>query len=181
MTMISRRTLTGLTIGAIAVTAAGCGRGSDEPGSSSAPSTLAEGKATGDLTVWAMGAEGEELQALAEGFTEDNPDATIEVTAVPWDAAHDKIATSIAGGETPDITQVGSTWMGEFAGTGALDPTLADGIAAVRAMAAAGIEGIDAATWAGLPATAAALPAPITSRRRTSLKYIQTSDTQVTP
>lgn len=114
-----------ITMGA-SLTLAACGReDGDTGGGGAAPpgEEIAEGPATGTITVWAMGAEGEELQALAEGFTEDNPDATIEVTAVPWDAAHDKIATSIAGGETPDITQVGSTWMGEFAGTGALDPT----------------------------------------------------------
>ena len=48
------------------------------------------------------------------------------MTAVPWDAAHDKIATAIASGETPDVSLIGTTWMGEFARTGALDPTPTD-------------------------------------------------------
>ena len=45
------------------------------------------------------------------------------MTAIPWEAAHDKIANAIASGETPDVTLVGTTWMGEFAESGGIDPT----------------------------------------------------------
>ena len=70
-----------------------------------------------------MGTEGEVLQDFAAAFTEANPDAKVEVTAVPWDAAHDKIANAIAAGETPDVSLIGTTWMGEFAEAGGIDPT----------------------------------------------------------
>jgi multiple sugar transport system substrate-binding protein len=70
-----------------------------------------------------MGTEGEALADFAKGFAAENPDVEVKVTAVPWDAAHDKIATAIAGGQTPDVSMIGTTWMGEFAATGALDPT----------------------------------------------------------
>ncbi len=70
-----------------------------------------------------MGNEGEVLDQLATKFEAENPDATINVTAVPWESAHDRLATSIAGGETPDISMLGTTWVGEFAATGALEPT----------------------------------------------------------
>jgi multiple sugar transport system substrate-binding protein len=103
------------------ITLGGCGRdGSD--GQDSAKS-VAEGKAKGEITVWAMGTEGEKLAAFAADFTKDNPDAKVNVTAVPWDAAHQKLASAIAGKQTPDVSMVGTTWMGEFAKTGALDPT----------------------------------------------------------
>ena len=62
-----------------------------------------------------MGTEGEELGEFAKAFTEENPDVKVNVTAIPWDAAHDKIATAIAAGETPDVSMIGTTWMGEFA------------------------------------------------------------------
>jgi len=105
-----------------------CGREAGTPGAAgpveAAP--VSEGAATGTITVWAMGAEGEQLQALTDGFTAENPDVTVEVTPVPWDSAHDKISTAIAAGETPDITLVGTTWMGEFAAAGAFDPTPTD-------------------------------------------------------
>jgi multiple sugar transport system substrate-binding protein len=102
---------------------AGCGR-TDGPGAGAeAGSAIDDSPATGEVTIWAMGNEGEVLGELATQFEEENPDVTITVTAVPWESAHDRIATSIAGGETPDISMLGTTWVGEFAATGALEPT----------------------------------------------------------
>ncbi|WP_233194783.1 sugar ABC transporter substrate-binding protein [Cryobacterium sp. M91] len=107
-------------VGVIALT--GCGR--TEGGSTATSGAAIDDKpATGEVTVWAMGNEGEVLDQLATKFEDENPDVTINVTAVPWDSAHDRIATSIAGGETPDISMLGTTWVGEFAATGALEPT----------------------------------------------------------
>src|SRR5690349_1309568 len=92
---------TGLTrTGAVAVVAAlaltGCGRDS---GGSSTGGTKAEGvssgKASGDITVWALGAEGEKMGQIAAGFEKANPKAHVKVTVIPFDAAHDKIATAI--------------------------------------------------------------------------------------
>ena len=111
-----------LTVAAVAL--AGCGRESGDTGSGSAQAEeVAEGEATGTVTIWAMGAEGERLAELAKGFEDENPDASVRVTEVPWDSAHEKISTAVAAGQTPDISLVGTTWMGEFAATGALDPT----------------------------------------------------------
>ena len=81
-----------------------------------------EGAATGTIEVWAMGTEGEVLGDFAAAFSDENPDAKVEVTAIPWEAAHEKIANAIASGETPDVTLVGTTWMGEFAKSGGIDP-----------------------------------------------------------
>jgi multiple sugar transport system substrate-binding protein len=98
-----------------------CGRDTNDGQDQAKP--VSEGKATGEITVWAMGVEGEKLGAFAQEFSKENPDAKVNVTAVPWDAAHQKIASAIAGKQTPDVSMIGSTWMGEFAKTGALDPT----------------------------------------------------------
>ncbi len=70
-----------------------------------------------------MGAEGEKLPDLAKEFEAANPGVKVNVTAIPWDSAHDKFTTAITAGTTPDAAMVGSTWMGEFTGLGALDPT----------------------------------------------------------
>ena len=109
-----------------------CGREEDDGGDggdgaavSQAPEVDTEA-ASGEIDVWAMGAEGEALGAFAESFTEEFPDVTVNVTPVPWDAAHDRIVNAIAGGEVPDVTMVGTTWMGEFAALGGLDPTPAN-------------------------------------------------------
>jgi multiple sugar transport system substrate-binding protein len=128
--MTSRRSV-GVAIAALAMvfTLAACGRG-DGGGGGASPGGAASqapevdtGAASGEIDVWAMGTEGENLGVLADSFMADNPDITVNVTPVPWDAAHDRIVNAIAGGEVPDVTMVGTTWMGEFAALGGLDPT----------------------------------------------------------
>ena len=110
-----------LAAAAAVLALAGCGR--DAGGGQDGARSVGDGKATGEITVWAMGTEGEKLAEFAKAFTTENPEAKVTVTAVPWDAAHQKIASAIAGKQTPDISMIGTTWMGEFAKTGALDPT----------------------------------------------------------
>ena len=65
---------------------------------------MSGGKASGDITVWALGAEGDKLGEIAKDFEAENPEAKVKVTVIPFDAAHDKIASAIAGGQTPDMT-----------------------------------------------------------------------------
>jgi multiple sugar transport system substrate-binding protein len=128
--MTSRRSV-GVAIAALAMifTLAACGRDDDGGGGASPGGAVSQapevdtGAASGEIDVWAMGTEGENLGVLAESFMADNPDITVTVTPVPWDAAHDRIVNAIAGGEVPDVTMVGTTWMGEFAALGGLDPT----------------------------------------------------------
>ncbi|KQU68105.1 ABC transporter substrate-binding protein [Phycicoccus sp. Root563] len=111
------------TMTAAALTLTACGRDSGGSAAAETGKDISSGKATGTITVWAMGAEGEKLPALAKDFEAANPGAKVNVTAIPWDAAHDKFTTAITAGKTPDAAMVGTTWMGEFAGLGALDPT----------------------------------------------------------
>ena len=119
-----RRTATAivaLTTATLVLTA--CGR-DDEGGKAEEQSdAITEGKATGTIEVWAMGTEGEELGDFSQAFEDANPDADVKVTAIPWEAAHNKIANAIASGETPDVSLIGTTWMGEFAQAGGLMPT----------------------------------------------------------
>lgn len=119
-----------VSVAALAVTTfaltAGCGRSDDAGGEEASAAPVATGDVSGDLTVWAMGTEGEKLGEFAQAFTEENPDVTVDVTAIPWDAAHDKIATAIAADEVPDVSMIGTTWMGEFGTSGGLDPTPPD-------------------------------------------------------
>lgn len=100
-----------------------CGRdAADDNAPESGEPVETEG-ASGGLEVWAMGAEGEALPDLVEQFAQEYPDIDVNVTAVPWESAHDKFVNSISAGTTPDVAMVGTTWMGEFAGMDALDPT----------------------------------------------------------
>ncbi|RNA68419.1 sugar ABC transporter substrate-binding protein [Alteribacter keqinensis] len=74
------------------------------------------------LEVWAMGEEGNNLPKLLEGFTEDNPDINIDVQAIPWDQSHEKLLTAVASGNGPDVLQLGTTRVPEFADAGILLP-----------------------------------------------------------
>jgi multiple sugar transport system substrate-binding protein len=118
----SRQSRTWVPVAMALVLLAGCGR-EDTGGGGEAAKAVAEGQANGEITVWAMGTEGEKLSGLAKDFEAANPEAKVNVTAIPWDAAHDKIATAIAGRQTPDVSLIGTTYMAEFAKSGALDPT----------------------------------------------------------
>ncbi len=106
---------------AAAVTLTGCGREGDATDSAQTAAPISAGEATGTITVWAQGAEGAALPAMVKEFEAANPDVKVNVTAIPWDAAHNKYQTAIAGGTTPDVAQLGTTWMADFAD--ALDPT----------------------------------------------------------
>ncbi|HEY0186651.1 MAG TPA: extracellular solute-binding protein [Cellulomonas sp.] len=96
---------------------AACGRGdtTTDTDTSAAVTTIGSDAASGTITVWAMGAEGEALSDFVSTFEDANPDVTVEVTAIPWDSAHDKIQTAIAAGNGPDVAMIGTTWMAEFA------------------------------------------------------------------
>lgn len=115
-------------VGALALT--GCGRGSGEDAASSPgdakATAITDGKAKGSISVWALGAEGDKLGELAKGFEAENPGAKVKVTVIPFDAAHDKIASAIAAKQTPDVSLAGTTWVSEFADSGALDATPTD-------------------------------------------------------
>ncbi|MEV1174041.1 sugar ABC transporter substrate-binding protein [Nonomuraea sp. NPDC049784] len=106
---------------ALAILAAGCGRSADKAPEQA--QNVTTGKVTGEVTVWAMGEEGKALGAFVKDFESANPGVKVSVTAIGWDVAHDKITAAIAGSATPDVTMVGSTWSGELAKTGALEPT----------------------------------------------------------
>ena len=112
------RTLGALGALALATTFSLADRAEAEPGTHRAASAP-----EGDISVWAMGTEGDNLGVLADAFMEEFPDVSVEVTAVPWDAAHDRLVTAIAGGDVPDVSMIGTTWMGEFATMGGLAPT----------------------------------------------------------
>lgn len=112
-----------LAAGSLILTISACGREDAAPGGQQTAAEVGEGQASGTLDVWAMGVEGETLPDLVKEFEETNPDVSVNVTAVPWESAHDKFTAAIAAGTTPDVAQVGTTWMGEFVGLGALDPT----------------------------------------------------------
>lgn len=92
-----------------------CGRSASSADSDpDAVKAIDSSKATGSLTIWAMGNEGDLLGDFVKGFEKENPDVKVKVTAIPWSSAHDKLQTAIAAGNGPDLAQMGTTWMADF-------------------------------------------------------------------
>jgi multiple sugar transport system substrate-binding protein len=74
------------------------------------------------LRFWAMGREGEVVEELVRDFERENPGIRVEVQQIPWSAAHEKLLTAHVGASTPDLAQLGNTWIPEFAALHALQP-----------------------------------------------------------
>lgn len=66
------------------------------------------------LQFWGLGREGEVVPELL-------PD-TVVAQQIPWTAAHEKILTAFVGNSSPDVGQVGNTWIPELAAIGAIEP-----------------------------------------------------------
>ena len=80
---------------------------------------------TGDndtLTFWTIGREGEAISKLLPDFERAHPGIHVNVQQLPLTAAHQKLLTAFAGGSTPDMTQLGNTWLPEMVALGALAP-----------------------------------------------------------
>ena len=77
---------------------------------------------TATLRFWAMGREGEVVQELTRDFEAQHPGVRVQVQQIPWTAAHEKLLTSHVGRSSPDIAQLGNTWISEFAALRALEP-----------------------------------------------------------
>jgi multiple sugar transport system substrate-binding protein len=96
----------------VAVALAGCAGGGEEPRV---------------LEFWGLGREGEVVSELVPEFERRHPGLRVAVQQVPWGAAHEKLLTAHVGRATPDLAQVGNTWIPELQEIGALarlDPWL---------------------------------------------------------
>ncbi len=86
------------------------------------PACDGEAADTVELRFWAMGREGEVVQELMPAFEAENPGIRVAVQQIPWTAAHEKLLTAFVGESTPDVSQLGNTWVPEFVALGALAP-----------------------------------------------------------
>jgi multiple sugar transport system substrate-binding protein len=121
----------------VALTLAACGGGAS-PGPTGGPSAAPpSAQATspsppspsaglsGELAFWVMG-DDKKGKALAQAFTAKNPGVKITVTGIDWGAGLNKLLTAIAARQTPDVGQIGTTWMAQLAQTGGFERIPAD-------------------------------------------------------
>ncbi|MGJ8586167.1 MAG: ABC transporter substrate-binding protein [Marinosulfonomonas sp.] len=62
----------------------------------------------------------EVLQGVVDQFEAANPGVTVEIISLPWGQAFEKLATMVAGGDTPDVVEMPDTWQALYAGSGQL-------------------------------------------------------------
>ena len=74
------------------------------------------------IRLWAMGSEGELVTELIGDFERTHPGIKVELQQLPWTSAHEKLLTAFVGDATPDLAQLGNTWLPELATLGALAP-----------------------------------------------------------
>jgi multiple sugar transport system substrate-binding protein len=86
-------------------------------------------KSQQSLRFWAMGREGEVVADLLRDFNSEHPHIQLQIQQLPWLSAHEKLLTAFAGDATPDIAQLGNTWVPELGTLDALLP-LNDWVAA---------------------------------------------------
>ncbi len=75
------------------------------------------------VTMWIMPNSQEpvnDLKAVLKKFTEKHPTINVEVVSLDWGSAWQKITTAATSSDTPDICQLGSTWVGSIASMGAM-------------------------------------------------------------
>lgn len=73
------------------------------------------------VSLWAMGVEGQNIGKLLPQFEAAHPGIKVKLQVIPWSAANDRLLTAVAGGTVPDLTQMGSTYMAQFAEARALE------------------------------------------------------------
>lgn len=81
---------------------------------------------SGTVTFWtAYNTVSPEMTTLTEqiipSFNKQFPNVKVQAQALPYDELRQKLLTSIAGGETPDLVRADIIWVAEFAELGALD------------------------------------------------------------
>ncbi|HEV8631903.1 MAG TPA: extracellular solute-binding protein [Thermoanaerobaculia bacterium] len=77
---------------------------------------------TATVRFWGFGREGEVVRDMVPDFERAHPGIHVEVQQIPFTAAHEKLLTGFVGRSTPDVAQLGNTWIAELAALGALAP-----------------------------------------------------------
>lgn len=72
------------------------------------------------IKFWAMGSEAEQVAKIMSEFEKRFPDIKVKVQQIPWTAAQEKLITAFASDNTPDICQLGNTWIPQFASLNAI-------------------------------------------------------------
>jgi multiple sugar transport system substrate-binding protein len=60
------------------------------------------------------------IKAMVDEFEKANPDIKVELTDLTWSNGHEKIVIAYSSGTAPDVIELGSDWIAQFAANGHL-------------------------------------------------------------
>ena len=72
------------------------------------------------VTLWEFSGYEEIMQGLLKEFEAQNPGLHVKVQQLSWEHGLEKIIVAIAAGNAPDVVELGTDWVANFAGAGAL-------------------------------------------------------------
>ena len=110
------RALTALALATTLLAASACGGDSGGPGGSSD----AGGKVTLRFTWWGSDTRTKLTQQVIDAYQKDHPNVTIKGEFGEWSGYWDKLATTVAANDAPDIIQMDEKYLREYADRGAL-------------------------------------------------------------
>jgi multiple sugar transport system substrate-binding protein len=129
----TRRVVLAVTV-ALTLTVAACGKHDDSAKSAKTVGYAAD-KPPVTLDFWYMPYGGpiqdEAVVQEAREFHDAHPNITINAVRIQWSDALTRLSTATTSGEGPDVTVLGTTWVGGFSELNALRPYTSAEIAAV--------------------------------------------------
>jgi multiple sugar transport system substrate-binding protein len=66
------------------------------------------------------------IEQLVAEFEAENPGVDVKITDLTWANGHEKLVISFAAKQPPDVMELGSDWVAEFAASGLLAPLESD-------------------------------------------------------
>lgn len=61
-------------------------------------------------------------EELETAFEAEYPEIDLDIVPVPWDQMYDRLTTSLAGGDPPEVSVIGTRWLLEFMALDAIAP-----------------------------------------------------------
>jgi len=59
---------------------------------------------------------------LQDAFMAEYPEIELDIVPIPWDNVYDKLTTSLAGGNAPELSIIGTRWALELLSLDAIEP-----------------------------------------------------------
>ena len=117
-----RRTFAATTLGLILVGALVSGCAGQGSGGGNADTADADGKIVLDFWNGFTGPDGPALEKVVADFNASQDKITVKTNIMPWDTLYQKVLTSVAGNDGPDIIAMSASRLPQFADEGLFAP-----------------------------------------------------------